>query len=126
MIEENEISYAIRGCIFEVYNTLGPGLLESVYSAALEFELKERGFKVKTEVALPVRYKTRKLKLGFRIDLLVNDIVLIEVKSVETIGKVHHKTVLSYLKLAKIKLGILVNFNCDDISKSIFRKVNEL
>lgn len=126
MIEENEISYAIRGCIFEVYNTLGPGLLESVYSAALECELIERGFKVKSEVMLPVRYKTRKLKLGFRIDLLVNDIVLIEVKSIEILNKVHHKTVLSYLKLAKIKLGILVNFNCDDISKSIFRKVNEL
>lgn len=126
MIEENEISYAIRGCIFEVYNTLGPGLLESVYSYALEHELYEQGYDVKKETPLPVYYKGKQLPLGFRIDLLINDKVLIEVKSVAEMSKTHYKVALNYVKLANLKLGILVNFNCEDISKSIFRIVNGL
>lgn len=87
---ENEISYIIRGCIFDVYNELGPGLLESVYEAALAFELKEKGLDVKTQVPLPVLYKTIKLNLGFRIDILVEDAVIIELKSIEAILDVHH------------------------------------
>ncbi len=123
---ENEISYKIRGTIFKVSNALGPGLLESVYIAALRFELKKEGLKVKKEVPVPVFYEGEKLELGFRLDLLVENKVIIEVKSVEKLAKVHHKQVLTYLKLTKMKLGILVNFNVDNITSGIFRKVNEL
>jgi len=123
---ENEISYLIRGAIFKVYNTLGPGLLESVYVAALVYELKKAGLSVRTEVPLPVIYEQEKLDLGFRIDILVNDLVIIEVKSIEQLAEVHHKIVLTYLKLSGKKLAILVNFNTIDIAKSIFRKVNKL
>ncbi|MFD1163958.1 MULTISPECIES: GxxExxY protein [Hwangdonia] len=123
---ENEISYLIRGAIFKVYNELGPGLLESVYEAVLSFELQKQGLDVKSQVPLPVYYDGHKLEVGFRLDLLVNNKVIIEIKSVETLSKVHHKQVLTYLKISELKLGILVNFNVDEITKGIFRKVNGL
>ncbi len=126
IMTENEISYIIRGAIFKVFNTLGPGLLESVYVAALVFGLRKAGLVVKTEVPLPAVYEEEKLDLGFRIDMLVNNLVIIEVKSIEQLAEVHHKVVLTYLKLSGKKLGILVNFNTADIAKSIFRKVNKL
>ncbi|MEQ1554100.1 MAG: GxxExxY protein [Ferruginibacter sp.] len=125
-MQENDISYIIRGAIFKVYNTLGPGLLESVYEAALMFELKKAELKVVAQVSLPVIYESERLDIGFRIDILVNDLFIIEIKSVEKIADVHHKQVLTYLKLSKIKLGILVNFNTDIIANSIYRKVNNL
>lgn len=125
-MNENDISYKIRGAIFKVYNNLGPGLLESVYVAALIFELEKEGLKVKKEVPLPVIYENEKLELGFRLDLLVNDLVIIEVKSIENLAEVHHKVVLTYLKLSGKKLAILVNFNCNNIAENIFRKVNDL
>ena len=123
---ENDISYLIRGAIFKIYNSLGPGLLESVYEAILIHELKKMGLEVKSQVALPVIYEGEKLDIGFRIDILVNDLVIIEIKSVEQIADVHHKQVLTYLKLSGKKLGILVNFNSENISNSIYRKVNNL
>jgi len=123
---ENDISYHIRGSIFDVYKSLGAGLLESVYVAALELELLNRGLNVRREVAVPVHYKEAKLELGFRIDLLVEDKVIIEVKSVEHLAEVHHKQVLTYLKITELKLGILVNFNVANIKAGIFRKVNGL
>lgn len=123
---ENEISYIIRGAIFDVYNTLGAGLLESVYVSALEYELTEKGLSVKREVPVPVNYKSVKLDLGFRLDLLVEDKVIIEVKSVENLAEVHHKQVLTYLKISGLKLGILVNLNVAQITDGIFRKVNGL
>ncbi len=126
VMEENEISFAIRGCIFKVYNNLGPGLLESAYEAALGFELIKAGLNVKTQVALPMVYETVKVDVGYRIDMLIEDRVVIEIKSVEALLEVHHKQVITYLKLSGLKLGLLVNFNCDDISKSIFRKVNRM
>jgi len=125
-LDENEISYKIRGCIFNVYNALGPGLLESVYEAALAHELSILGLKVNTQVPIPVVYNDIKLELGFRADIIVENKVIIEIKSVENIAEVHHKQVLTYLKLTDIKLGLLVNFNAEDISKSIYRKVNNL
>jgi len=125
-MNENEISFKIRGAIFKVYNNLGPGLLESVYEAALTFELKKEGLKVRAQVPLPVTYEAIHLDLGFRIDLLVNELVIVEVKSIETLHEVHHKQVLTYLKLTGKKLGILVNFNTDNIAESIIRKVNKL
>lgn len=123
---ENELSYKIRGAIYEVYNNLGPGLLESIYVKTLEWELINQGLKVQREVPVPVYYKDEKMNLGFRLDLLVNDKVIIEVKSVEALAPVHHKQVLTYLKITELKLGILVNFNETEINKGIFRKVNNL
>ncbi|MCO5239632.1 MAG: GxxExxY protein [Chitinophagaceae bacterium] len=123
---ENEISYIIRGAIFDVYNNLGPGLLESAYEAALQYELLKRGMKVESQVPLPLVYDQIKLEIGYRIDLLVDNKVIIEIKSVENLSEVHHKQVITYLKLSGKKLGILVNFNCTQIDRSIFRKVNGL
>lgn len=99
-MNENDISYGVRGAIFKVYNNLGPGLLESVYEAALTFELKRGGFQVRTQVGLPVVYENEQLDLGFRIDILVNETVIVEIKSIEGLQQVHHKQVLTYLKLA--------------------------
>ncbi|MBI2427681.1 MAG: GxxExxY protein [Ignavibacteriales bacterium] len=123
---ENDISYKIRGAIFKVYNELGPDLLESVYEAALAHQLEMENLDIKTQVPIPVIYGDKKLELGFRLDILVNDMVIIEIKSVEMVAYVHHKQLLTYLKLTGKKLGLLVNFNTDDISKSIFRKMNNL
>lgn len=123
-MEENEISYAIRGAIFKVYNELGPGLFESAYEAALLYQLHKDGLEVNSQVSIPVVYDEQELDVGFRLDILVEDKVIIEIKSVEELSKVHHKQILTYLKLTKLKLGLLVNFNTDDISKSIFRKIN--
>jgi GxxExxY protein len=125
-MEENEISFKIRGCIFKVYNSLGPGLLESVYEAALLYELHSINLYVDSQDPIPVVYNEIKLDLGFRADLIVKKKVIIEIKSIENIAEVHHKQVLTYLKLTRIKLGLLVNFNTDDISHSIYRKVNGL
>jgi GxxExxY protein len=123
---ENDISYKIRGAIFNVYNTLGPGLLESVYEAALKYELQKENAKVESQVAVPVIYNEIKLDLGFRIDLLVDDKVIIEIKSVEVLAPVHHKQLLTYLKLTDKKLGLLINFNTDNITNGIVRIVNNL
>jgi len=123
---ENDITYIVRGGIFKVYNTLGPGLLESVYEAALKYELINEGLHVKSQVEVPVMYNDIKLELGFRLDLLVNDKVIIEIKSVEDLAPVHHKQLLTYLKLTDKRLGLLVNFNSDNISKSIIRIANNL
>ena len=125
-MEENHISFKIRGCIFKVYNSLGPGLLESVYEAALLYELLYINLGVESQVPIPVVYNGIKLDLGFRADLIVEKKVIIEIKSVENIAEVHHKQVLTYLKLTGIKLGLLVNFNSEDISHSIYRKVKGL
>lgn len=123
---ENEISYKIRGAIFKVYNALGPGLLESAYEAVLAYELNKQGLEVKTQVPLPLIYEEVKLDVGYRIDILVENKVIIEIKSVEAISEVHHKQVITYLRLSELKLGLLVNFNSEDIQKSIYRKVNKL
>ena len=125
-MNENDISYKIRGAIYEVYNGLGAGLLESVYVAALQWEIIKQGLEVKREVPVPVHYKDVKMDLGFRLDLLVENKVIIEVKSVENLAEVHHKQVLTYLKITDLKLGILVNFNVASINEGIFRKVNGL
>lgn len=125
-MDENDISYQIRGAIFTVYNALGPGLLESVYETVLAYVLTENGLDVKQQVKLPVVFEGITLDAGYRIDLLINDRVIIEVKSVETLAPVHHKQVLTYLKLSGLRLGMLVNFNSSNISQSIWRKVNGL
>ena len=123
---ENEISYLIRGAIFKIFRKLGTGLFENVYQHILKYELEKLGLNVKMEVPLPVIYDTHKFDIGFRIDLLVNDKVIVEIKSVEKLAEVHHKQTITYLKLTGLKLGILVNFNSDNIANDIFRKVNYL
>ncbi len=123
---ENELSYSIRGAIFKVYKVLGPGLLESVYVAALTSELTSIGLKTELEVPIKAHYENIKLPIGFRIDLLIEDKVIIEVKSVELLMDVHHKQLLTYLKMSGLKLGLSVNFNVADMSKGIIRKVNGL
>lgn len=125
-MEENDITYKIRGCIFAVYRNLGPGLFESVYEAALVYELKKNNLEVKSQVPLPVFYEGIQLEVGFRIDVLVEDKVIVEIKSVEELSKVHYKQLLTYLKLSDKKVGLLVNFNCDNISENIKRVVNNL
>jgi GxxExxY protein len=125
-MSENELSYKIRGAIFTVYNILGPGLLESTYEAALAYELREIGLIVETQIKLPLKYKTMLLETGYRIDMIVEKKILIELKSIEEINEVHHKQVITYLKLSGLKLGLLVNFNSMEMSKSIFGKVNNL
>lgn len=122
----NDLTYKIRGAIFTVYNELGPGLLESVYKAALAFELKKMGLRVRTQVPLPVDYKDVRLELGFRIDILVEDKIIIEIKSVEHLLEVHKKQLLTYLKLSKISLGILVNFNASKLidKQNLIRIIN--
>lgn len=97
-----------------------------MYVAALLYQLKKDGLNAKSEVAIPVHYDGHLLDVAFRIDILVNDLVIIEIKSVEELSKVHYKQLLNYLKLTNLKLGLLINFNTDDISKSIYRKVNGL
>lgn len=123
---ENDISYDIRGAAFKVHTTLGPGLLESVYETALTYELKQKGYDVKTQLDVPMVYADIKMDVGFRLDILVNDLVIIEVKSIETLTDVHHKQLLTYLKLSNKKLGLLINFNSGSLKGSIVRIVNNL
>ena len=121
---DNQLSYQIRGAIFEVYNTLGPGLLETVYEEALCFELHQRGLKVERQLEVPVRYKEASLSTPLRLDVIVEDQIIIELKSVKELLDVHYKQLLTYLRLMNKSLGILVNFNTDDISSSIRRVIN--
>lgn len=123
---ENDISYRIRGCIFKGYNRLGPGLLESAYELALTHELEKDGLKVRRQVGLPLVYDTIKLDVGYRIDLIVENKVIVEIKSIENLLEVHHKQIITYLRLSGLKLGLLVNFNVEDITEGIIRKVNNL
>lgn len=123
-MHENEITFIIRGAIFKVYNTLGPGLLESSYEAALGYELVNSGLNVQHQVGLPLVYQKLKLEVGYRIDLLVENKVIVEIKSVENLHEVHHKQILTYLRLSGLKVGLLVNFNTTQIDQEIHRKIN--
>ncbi len=123
---ENEISYLIRKCIFKVYNKLGPGLFESVYETILIHELRKEGLEVSQQKAVPLYYENIYMDLCFRIDILVENKVIVEIKSVANMVEVHHKQLITYLKLTNLKLGLLVNFNTDEIAQSIIRKVNNL
>jgi GxxExxY protein len=122
----DDLSYLVRNAIFTVFKVMGPGLMESVYEAALMCELEELGLECKNQVALPVYYKERKLELGYRIDILVEDRIVVEIKSVEQLQKVHKKQLINYLKLSGIKLGFLVNFNVEflESKESLIRIIN--
>lgn len=121
---DNEITYEIRGAIFDVYNELGPGLLESVYEEALVFELKKLGLEVVRQMEVPVKYKGNELKSALRLDLLVENKVIVELKSVEDMKPVFAKQLLTYLRLLDKHVGLLVNFNTSNLSDSIKRIVN--
>ncbi len=122
--ELNKITEANIGAAIEVHRALGPGLLESAYVACLTYELRERGYKVLQEVPLPLVYKEVKLDCGYRLDLLVNDAVIVEVKSVESIAPIHDAQLLSYLKLANCKIGLIINFNVKMLKHGIKRLAN--
>ena len=119
----NDISYQIRGAIYDVYKNLGPGLLESVYEEALSFELEQRGLKVERQKMVPITYKGHILKTELRLDLLVEDEVIVELKSVSEMKDVYYKQTLTYLRLLDKKLGLLVNFNVDDILHGAIERI---
>jgi GxxExxY protein len=123
---ENEISFRIIGCAMELHRKVGPGLLESAYENALAYELKSAGLTVQQQVAMPFVYKEIKMDVGYRIDLLVENKVIVEVKSLENIAPVHFSQLLTYLKLADKRLGLLINFNTKVVKEGIHRVVNDL
>ena len=124
MLTDNDITYQVRGAIFDVYNALGPGLLESVYEEALCYEIARRGLKVYRQVDVPLLYRGVSLKVALRMDVVVENRVLVELKSVEEMKKLFWKQTLTYLKLTGMHVGLLVNFNTDNITDSIHRIVN--
>ena len=124
MEELNRITEAIIGAAIEVHKALGPGLLESAYEACLSYELMQRGYKVMQQVALPLVYKEAKLDCGYRLDLFVNDAVIVEIKSVESLAPIHEAQLLSYLRLADCKIGLLINFNVKLLKNGVKRFVN--
>jgi len=123
-MKDNDITYQIRGAIYDVYKALGPGLLESVYEEALVLELEQRGLKVERQKQVPILYKGNVLKTELRLDLLVEDRIIVELKSVDEMKKVFAKQLLTYLRLLDKNVGILVNFNTDNILKDIYRIAN--
>lgn len=125
-MNENEISFAVRGIAFDIYNEMGPGLFESVYETIMANELESRGFHVDRQLGVPLIFKDKKFDIGFRLDLLINDCVIVEIKSIDNLGEVHFKQLLTYLRLMDKKLGLLINFNTSNLKDSIQRIVNNL
>jgi GxxExxY protein len=120
-MELNDLTYKIIGCVYKVHSELGPGLLESTYEVCLEHELLKAGLFVERQKALPVVYDGLKLDAGYRIDLLVNNLVILELKSVDEVAPVHTAQVMTYLKLSGLKLGLLLNFNVTQMKTGIKR-----
>lgn len=125
-MHENEISAIVLDASIKIHKALGQGLLESVYEEVLTYELRKRGLKVERQKPLPVFYDNIKMEVGFRVDLLVNDKVIAELKSVEQLVKIHYKVTTNYLKLAKKKLALLINFNVELLKDGYHRIVNKL
>ncbi len=126
MVDLNGITESVIGAAMSVHRELGPGLLESAYESCLVYELSERGLSVERQKALPVEYKGIRIDCGYRLDLLVEDSVIVELKSVERLQKIHHAQILSYLKLSGRKVGLLINFNEKILKDGIQRVVNGL
>jgi len=120
-MEYNQISHEVIGCAIKVHTALGPGLLESAYQRCLVYELQKTNLHIESELRLPIIYEKIKLDRGYRIDILVENQVLIELKSVDTITNVHKAQILTYLKLGNFKLGLLINFNVTLLTKGINR-----
>jgi len=123
---ENELSKVIVNTAYQIHTQLGPGLLESVYEEIMYFELKKQGFQVERQKAIPVMWNGLKMEIGFRADLIVENKVIIELKSVESLAPVHSKQLLTYLKLTDLKLGLLINYNENLIKDAVHRIVNNL
>ncbi len=123
--EVTDLSYKITGCAIKVHKELGPGLLESVYEECLKYELEKQGFSVVQQVTVPVQYDTLQMDVSLRLDLLVNDCVVVELKAVEHILPVHEAQLLTYMKLLQKPQGLLINFFTDNITKSMKPFVNE-
>jgi GxxExxY protein len=123
---ENELSKIIVNAAYRIHTALGPGLLESVYETTLAHEIEKHGVKVVRQQALPVVYERIRMEVGFRADLLVGDKVIVEIKSTEALSPVHRKQLLTYLRLANMRLGLLINFNVEFIRDGITRVVNGL
>lgn len=124
MLRENAVAVAIVDAAYQVHRTLGPGLLESAYEAILVHELRKRGLDVAVQVPVPVVYETVRLDAGFRADLIVEDSVIVELKSLDKVAPVHKKQLTTYLKLADKRLGLLINFGDELIKNGITRIVN--
>jgi GxxExxY protein len=125
-MDENSIAASEVNCALEIHKELGPGLLESVYEVLLADALRERGFGVERQKPIPICFRGKRFDEGFRADLVVGDIVLVELKSVESLARAHKKQVLTYLKLSQLKLGLLINFGGELLKGNIERLVNEL
>ena len=125
-MSENEIGETLLGCAFRVHSALGPGLLESAYEVCMLHELEQAGLDVKRQVPFPVTYGLVELDAGYQLDLLIEDVVIVEVKSVEKLLPIHTAQLLSYLKLSNRKLGYLLNFNTVQLRNGIKRVVNGL
>jgi GxxExxY protein len=125
-MNENEIAAVIVDAALRIHRTLGPGLLESVYQATLNYELQKRELRVIQQLGLPVYYEGVKLELGFRVDLIVAEKVIIEIKSVESLAPIHRKQLETYLRLTDLRLGLLLNFNVELMKNGIQRVVNRL
>ena len=125
-MDVNRVTREIIGAAIAVHRELGPGLLESAYEACLAYELTQRGLQVEQQKPLPVVYRDVHLECGYRLDLVVEDIVIVELKSVEKLAPVHRAQVLSYLRLANRQVGLLINFNEKVLMKGVHRQVNNL
>lgn len=123
-MKEQDLSYRIIGIALDLHKNLGPGLLESTYENALAFDLRAAGLEVKQQHPMPFIYKEIKMDVGYRLDLLVENRVIVEVKSLENLAPVHYAQVLTYLKLSKLPLGLLINFNTKLLKDGIHRIVN--
>jgi GxxExxY protein len=123
---ENELSYQIIGAAIQLHKLLGPGLLESAYENALANDLRELGFEVKQQSPMPFIYKNVNLEVGYRIDLIVEGKIIVEIKSIESLAPVHFAQTLTYLKLSGMKLALLINFNSKILKSNIHRIVNHL
>ena len=126
LMTENEISNRVIGCAISIHSALGPGLLESAYAECLHFELLQAGLKVEKQKPLPLIYRDVKLDCGYRVDLLIENKVIVEVKSVDGLNDIHLAQILTYLKLSGCKLGLLINFNVLRLKEGIKRVVNNL
>ncbi len=123
-MNENEIAKIVVDAAYKIHTTLGPGLLESAYQAILAYELRNRGLKIETEIMMPVNYEGLSLDIGYRADIIVEDAVIIELKSVEQVADVHKKQLLTYLKVSDKRLGLLINFGAPLIKQGITRIIN--
>ncbi|PKN99228.1 MAG: GxxExxY protein [Chloroflexi bacterium HGW-Chloroflexi-5] len=125
-MNENEISSVVVDAAFKIHTKVGPGLLESAYQTFLVYEVKKRGLFVESEVPMPVQYDGVKVDIGYRADLLIEKLVIVELKSVEKVIDIHKKQLLTYLKISDFRLGLLINFNVPLIKDGITRIVNGL